>query len=967
MVLPNQWLRWLRPPLTRSERRRNAAAHRRPRFWPHLEPLEARLVLYDHIWTHGSGFGSQLWTDHHNWSNGSPDGDPDPRGAVVIFPEDTPGGRELNVQDVPGELPIYQMFYHRGGFDTEGAPDGILLSGDIYTDLGGTNTVNVNIDFTPFADDYRHRIQVNADGTLVLSGDLTGEGGFPLLEKQGTGTLVLSGDNGHLAATLVLEQGMVQLGGPAALTGAITTVLLPTPGTVLDLNNFDAAPQFTLDAPVRADIRLGSGTLIFGNGSAADLEDVISGTGGLFIEGDGTQVTLGGQGNFSGPTEIEGGILRVDGASPASPIRVDAAGKLTGGGLVGSMTVYGQLDPGSDVTPTRVVLQSHGNVVFEDGSSFEVGLSSVGSRIATELDVTGAVTLDPGTALLVGASRADVEGATYTILHATDGVQGTFDGLPDGQTFMIGTKRFQIHYSATDVTLTQLPQFLPPVFTRVDRPGGYTWTMVQGDFDGDGIPDIACGAGAGVRLLHGNGDGTFTPLSPDLTVPGPTAVVAGHFHDPNVLDLAVTTSSSGGQVYVFLGNGDGTFQPPVLYAAGVQARAVAVDDVNGDGAQDLVLAGVNGSDGTVSVLLGNGDGSFQDPLTRPLAAGYNPSAVALARLTAGGPLDLMVWGVAGPGPVLRVLPGNGDGTFQDPTFTYQFSYPESSAGGLAVADFNNDGLPDVLVVGSDIGGTGRASVFLGNGDGSLRPPVRGFVGYQPGALAVGDFDGDGNLDLAANTLDGLHVAYGNGDGSFGPPNTYGSVTGSSAIVMADFNGDGGPDLAALGFSSGNVGVLLNAVPRGGPAPHPGGHAPHHAGVLPDVAAAALLAVRSEPAARPLGAVPSTGAASGSPPARLPQVRHVDQLFAPLGHAEMDSGAADLHGGTVASREDVPAWEPDGGLAAFAVVVEGHVSVLEELLLPVVEQSGVDAVLVAEVGHGFLVHEMEAQDGHLLRG
>jgi hypothetical protein len=130
-------------------------------------------------------------------------------------------------------------------------------------------------------------------------------------------------------------------------------------------------------------------------------------------------------------------------------------------------------------------------------------------------------------------------------------------------------------------------------------------------------------------------------------------------------------------------------------------------------------------------------------------------------------------------------------------------------------------------------------------------------------------------------------------------------------VAADFNGDGGPDLAALDFSSGNAGILLNAVPRGGPAPHAAEHPPHHASLLRDAGAIGLLSVGGDSATSPVVALPPRGATSGARSARSQEMRKADEFFALLGHEE-DWAVADGHAPVVA-RDDGAAWDLDGGL------------------------------------------------------
>jgi hypothetical protein len=331
--------------------------------------------------------------------------------------------------------------------------------------------------------------------------------------------------------------------------------------------------------------------------------------------------------------------------------------------------------------------------------------------------------------------------------------------------------------------------------------------LVVGDLNGDGKPDLlvanqctdaSCTSGS-VGVMLGNGDGSFKPaVTYSLGEYIPTSMAAADLNGDGRLDLAVL--NGGDTITILLGNGDGTFRQAQIYALGVDASIVAVGDVNGDGKPDLAL--VNGGN-TVSILLGHGDGTFGQAVTYS-SGGTGASSVAIADVNGDGRLDLLVANIGGEdngdGSV-AVLLGNGDGTFQ-PAVPY--SAGGSDAISVAVGDVNGDGKPD-LVVGVGTGqGEGMLSVLLGNGDGTFQPAITNSApsGFDS-QLALADFNGDGKLDVASGY--GSMLLLGNGDGTFQPALPLGA--GGPGVAVGNFGRDGKPDLAV-----GGVTILMNAQP-----------------------------------------------------------------------------------------------------------------------------------------------------------
>jgi FG-GAP-like repeat/Domain of unknown function DUF11/FG-GAP repeat len=257
----------------------------------------------------------------------------------------------------------------------------------------------------------------------------------------------------------------------------------------------------------------------------------------------------------------------------------------------------------------------------------------------------------------------------------------------------------------------------------------------------------------------------------------PENVALGDFNGDGKLDLAIANFFSN-NVSVLLGNGDGTFRSAVNYGAGVQPSSVVVGDFNQDGKADLAVA----NNGNVSILLGNGDGTFQAAVDYGTAVG---GPLAVGDFNGDGKPDLVV---AAYGAV-SVLLGNGDGTFRTAANYGVGMYPMS----LALGDFNGDGKADLAVANN---GSGDVSVLLGNGDGTFRAPLNYRAGAGPTSLVVADFNADGKTDLAvANNLDSTaSVLLGNGDGTFRPPMNYSPPDGAWSVAAADIDGDGIADL-----------------------------------------------------------------------------------------------------------------------------------------------------------------------------
>lgn len=525
---------------------------------------------------------------------------------------------------------------------------------------------------------------------------------------------------------LTFALGWILIGSCPVFAGSATTVTMAVTSGGSAVTSVLQGTVVTLTAIVMAGtVPVTAGQVNFCNASAAHCTDIqLLATVQLTSAGTAVFKFRPGAGNHSYRAIFVGTTADAGSSSTTSPLSVSAPAKLptttaiAQSGSNGSYTLTAMVGGLGSTAPTGTVSfldTSNGNAVvataplgagtgfgFLNPSNLTVGDGAIATG---DFNGDGVPDLITGPSTVVGPGQPP---AYLTILR------GNGDG-----TFTVAAAS-----PATGIN----PNFI-----------------ATGDFNRDGILDLATANAPSntVTVLLGNGAGTFTPTAASLpTGSDPVSIAVGDFNGDGFLDLAVA-NATGNSVTVLLGKGDGTFAPTSTSpATGIGPDSIVVGDFNGDGIPDLATANVTSN--TVTVLLGNGDGSFTSTAESP-ATGSGPDAIAVADFNGDGIPDLAT---ANLGPnnsdgSVTVLLGNGNGTFTPTASSPAVGVDPSS---IAVGDFNGDGIPD-LVVANGISDT--VTVLLGKGDGTFTPTTASpKTNVDPAGFAVGDFNGDGRSDLA---------------------------------------------------------------------------------------------------------------------------------------------------------------------------------------------------------------------------
>src|SRR5579872_528028 len=604
-----------------------------------------------------------------------------------------------------------------------------------------------------------------ANGPIFVA-DFNGDGSWDILDSEGT--LNLGNGNGTFRA------GTRITGSPLAVADfngdGVLDILEQGTGTLLVLlGNGDG----TFQAPRTTNSGAGTLTAIAArdlNGdSSADVVGIYNNNLFVYISnGDGTFAA--------------GVPVLTNSSLPSSTV------------TLGDFDGDGKIDIAVSLPGQEIVLLGNGNGTFQAGKT-SAGVSGPMSAVAGYFNKNNNEHLDlvvegSATSILLGNGDGTFQAPATVASNTASATSGSLaagdlngNGNPDLILLLSGVA--EVFEGNGDGTFSVGKVYHPAVL-------GSLAGVAVADFNSDGKMDLA----AADTVMLGNGDGTLQAW-PAVAVSA-SAIAVGNFDKNGAPEVAALTGSA---VSILANDGTGALSLAHTYALQQQGMSIAVADINGDGNLDLVIAESNSSSAnwSYSVLLGNGDGSFQAPAFYQQNVAPDGSTIVIADFNGDGKPDLAF--PAGSGTV-AVLLGDGNGTFGAPSYFY-----DGGANLIVSADFNGDGKADIAgALPLAAGEFGPIAVLLGNGNGTFQ--AAGFpipVGGE-GSLLTANLTGDSNVDLIVG---GLSVYLGNGNGTFTPTSTQAMPSLMTADGFADINGDGIPDaLGNIQTGGADVGVAL---------------------------------------------------------------------------------------------------------------------------------------------------------------